>query len=269
MTSSQPILNSPAAYAALARFYDLQHASYTPDVELYKHFAAECRARHPGSAILEIGSGSGRVMIPLVEEGYRVVGVDESPEMLQIARDRLARIPAEFWQVIEADACAPSDLLTERFGMAFIALNTFLHNQTRQNQLAMLSMARRSLLPGGILIVDLPPNDELAYQPDSGEYEYEATLIDPLTDVVSEKYVASEVFWAEQAQLLSYRIESKSSAGDTTQAQVVSFKLRHVFRYEMELLLLSSGFSDCQWFGDYDMSEYGESSPRMIAVAKA
>jgi ubiquinone/menaquinone biosynthesis C-methylase UbiE len=265
MIPSQPILDSPAAYAALARFYDLQHSSYTPDVDMYKHFAAECRARHPDLAILEIGSGTGRVMIPLVEAGYRIVGVDESPEMLQIARDGLVRNPAERWQVIEADARALD--LPERFGMAFIALNTFLHNLTRESQLGMLASVRRHLHPDGILIVDLPPNDEMAFQPDSGEYEYEATLIDPLTDVVTDKYVASEVFWAEQVQMLSYRIESKSPAGNNT--QVVSFKLRHVFKHEMELLLLCAGFSDCQWFGDYDMSQYGDGSPRMIAVVKA
>ena len=267
MTASQTIQNSSAAYAALARFYDMQHASYTPDVDMYKQLAAHGRSISAGAApaILEIGSGTGRVMIPLAEAGFRVVGVDESPEMLQIARDRLAQIPAERWQIVQADARTMN--LTERFGMAFIALNTFLHNLTREHQLGMLVAARRHLLPGGELIIDLPPNDELAYQPDNGEYEYEATLIDPLSDATSDKYVASEVFWSEQTQVLSYRIELHSPDGNETQE--VSFKLRHVFRYEMELLLLAAGFSTCQWYGDYDMSAYSEDSPRMIAVAKA
>lgn len=264
MTPDQPILDSPAAYAALARIYDLQHATYTPDVDMYKHFAAENQVRSPGAANLEIGSGTGRVMAPLVEAGYRVVGVDESPEMLQIARDRLAAFPIERWQLIEADARMLN--LTERFGMAFIALNTFLHNLTREHQLAMLAAIRRRLRDDGVLIIDLPPNDELAFQPDNGEYEFEATLIDPLTGDSSDKFVASEVFWSRQEQVLSYRIESKTPAG--MQTQTVSFKLRHVFKHEMELLLLHSGFSQCQWYGDYDLSDYGEDSLRMIAVAR-
>jgi len=267
MTSSQPTLDSQAAYAALARFYDLQHAAFTPDVDMYRHYAAEAHTRRPMTAaaasILEIGSGTGRVMIPLVDAGYRVVGVDESPEMLQIARAGLAQFPPERWQIIQADARTLN--LDERFGMAFIALNTFLHNLTRESQLSMLSAVHRHLQPDGVLIVDLPPNDELAYQPDTGEYEYEATLIDPDSDAVTEKYVASEVFWAEQVQVLSYRLESTSGAGK--QVQNVSFKLRHVFKHEMELLLLSAGFSACRWYGDYDLSNYGEGSLRMIAVA--
>ncbi|HEY3291762.1 MAG TPA: class I SAM-dependent methyltransferase [Anaerolineae bacterium] len=264
MTPDQPILDSPAAYAALARIYDLQHATYTPDVDMYKHFASEHQARSQDTVILEIGSGTGRIMIPLVEAGYRVVGVDQSPEMLQIARERLAAFPPERWQLIEADARTLN--LTDRFGMAFVALNTFLHNLTREHQLEMLAAIRRHLRDDGVLIIDLPPNDELAFQPDTGEFEFEATLIDPLTGATSEKYVASEVFWSRQEQVLSYRIETQTSTG--VQTQSVSFKLRHVFKHEMELLLLQSGFSQCQWYGDYDLSDYAEDSLRMIAVAR-
>jgi ubiquinone/menaquinone biosynthesis C-methylase UbiE len=265
MNASQTTNDSAAAYARLARYYDLQHATYTPDVSMYQQFAAQCHAGHPGGApILEIGCGTGRVMIPLVEAGYRVVGVDESPEMLSIARSRLAEKPAGRWQLIEADMRALE--LPERFAMAFIALNTFLHNLTRDNQLAMLLAARRHLLVDGLLIVDLPPNDELAYQPDDGEFEFEATLMDPATNIVTDKFVASRVFWADQSQELSYRLDEKTPGG--VHSQTVTFRLRHVFRHEMELLLLHAGFTHCQWFGDYDQSPYCEGSPRMIAVAR-
>ncbi len=258
--NGQTTHDSPAAYAALARFYDLQHAAYIPDVAMYRQFAESCP-----HGILEIGCGTGRVMVPLVEAGYRVVGVDESPQMLQIARARLARLPAERWQLLEADARTFD--LAERFSMAFIALNTFLHNLTRDDLLAMLSASRRHLAPGGALIVDLPPNDEMACQPDDGEYEFEATLVDPATDTVIDKFFASRIFWAEQAQVLSYRIDEKTPRG--VSSHTVSFRLRHVFRYEMELLLLRAGFKAWEWYGDYDLRAYTEDCPRMIVVAKA
>jgi SAM-dependent methyltransferase len=264
MNSDQTTNHSAAAYAALARFYDLQHATYTPDVSMYLQFADQSRGVAPGNVgVLEIGSGTGRVMVPLVQAGHRVVGVDESPQMLSIAREALQALPRERWQLIEADACALD--LHERFGLAFIALNTFLHNLTREGQLAMLAVCRRHLAPGGTLVVDLPPNDELSYQPDDGGYEFEATLMDPQTETVIDKYVASRVFWADQMQELSYRIEEKTTAGAET--HTVTFRLRHVFKHEMELLLLSAGFTAWHWYGDYDMQAYGEGSPRMIVVA--
>ena len=134
MNANQPANQSAAAYAALAHIYDLQHATYTPDVDMYLQFAEQSRAtRAPDAAILEIGCGTGRVMIPLVQAGYRVVGIDESPQMLNIARAHLAVTPAGNWQLIETDARGLN--LPEQFGMAMIALNTFLHNLTRADQL--------------------------------------------------------------------------------------------------------------------------------------
>ena len=263
MTIDDQHHESAAAYAALARFYDLQHADYTPDAQMYLRFAAECRARLGDAPILELGCGTGRVMAPLIEAGYRVVGVDESPQMLEIARQRLADSSPALYQLIEGDARAIE--LLDKFGMSFVALNTFLHNLTREHQLAMLATARRHLLPGGLLIIDLPPNDELACQPDDGEFDYEATLVDPASDALIDKYVASQVRWAEQVQVLSYRVEEKTLTD--TMTHEVSFRLRHVFKHEMELLLLMSGFLDWHWYGGYDLSPYTEDSPRMVVVA--
>jgi SAM-dependent methyltransferase len=265
MNSNQPVNNSDSAiaYAALARVYDLQHATYTPDVSMYQTFAGQIREQRGECRILEIGSGTGRVMIPLVEAGFQVVGVDESPQMLEIARRKLAVFPAQQYQLVQDDMRKAK--LAGPFDMAFIALNTFLHNPTRQSQLDMLAAAQRYLRPGGILVVDLPPNDELAYQPDDGEYEFEATLVDPATDTVIDKFVSSLISWAEQTQTLSYRIEEKLPTG--VHSETVTFRLRHVFKHEMELLLIQSGFKACDWYGDYDLCEYIDGSLRMIAVA--
>ena len=41
----------------------------------------------PGSSVLELGCGTGRITHPLVALGHRVVAVDESPEMLAHVRD--------------------------------------------------------------------------------------------------------------------------------------------------------------------------------------
>jgi SAM-dependent methyltransferase len=249
-------------YDAFARVYDLQHSTFLDDVPMYLRLVRELSPNQP---VLELGSGSGRVMIPLVEAGHRVVGVDESGEMLRLAQAHLQdrpHIPAQRYSLVQADARAV--VLDERFGLVLIALNTFLHNATRDDQLATLRAARRHLVPGGALVVDLPPNDELAFQPDDGQFQFEATMIDPRTGGEIHKYVASRIFWATQEQELTYRITQNGP-----DEQFVSFRLRHVFKHEMELLLLHSGFEAPAWYGDYDLGPYGEGSPRMIAVARA
>jgi ubiquinone/menaquinone biosynthesis C-methylase UbiE len=255
---SQPI------YDAFARVYDLQHSTFADDLPLYVQLA---KTLPEDQAILELGCGSGRVMLPLARAGRRVVGVDESPEMLAIARQHLATLGAAgaSCELIEADSRTLA--LDERFGTVIIALNTFLHNATRADQLATLGTARRHLLPGGRLIIDLPPNDELAFQPDDGEYEVEATLIDPAAHSRITKSVASRIFWATQEQELTYHIVEEQPGG--TNEQTVQFRLRHVFKHELELLLNITGFADPDWLGDYQQHPYADDSPRMIAVARS
>ncbi len=52
---------------------------------------AEFLKKHPGPA-LEIGSGSGRLMFPLIQAGREVEGLELSPDMLALGRIRAARM---------------------------------------------------------------------------------------------------------------------------------------------------------------------------------
>jgi SAM-dependent methyltransferase len=251
-----------SAYRILARTYDLQHHLYVPDIPMYQQLAQRLA---PGQPILEVGCGTGRVLLPLAQAGLEIVGVDNSPEMLAIGWQRLRgaaqspNAPLKA-QMIEADAVSFD--LGRQFGLAFIALNTFLHNLSRESQLQTLRNAHKHLSLGGSLVIDLPPNDELANQPDDGDFTFDAALIDPATQSRIDKYVASEVFWETQEQALRYRMVENGAE------EIASFRLRHVFKHEMELLLLLTGFAQPTWYGDYDLSPYQDGSPRMIAVAQ-
>ncbi|MGQ9814734.1 MAG: class I SAM-dependent DNA methyltransferase [Candidatus Roseilinea sp.] len=275
MITSEP--ESFAAYATLARYYDLQHASYTPDVPMYLE-AARRTANSGMARILELGCGTGRVMAPLVEAGHYVLGVDASEPMLQRARQRLLSISGGKYDLLAADIISLEELLTpgkdgSTFDLAIIALNTFLHNLSRESQLATLGACHARLRAGGLLIVDLPPNDELAYQPDAADsnaYEFETRLNDPDQNTVVDKYVHSRVLWARQEQWLRYRFEERAAgSSEVLRVETAGFRLRHVFKHEMELLLLCAGFTDWAWRGDYDLSDYQEGSPRMIVFATA
>ena len=276
MDNAHPAVKS--AYSILARYYDLQHSAFTLDVPMYLQAARDAAGRaSPGQAaasVVEVGCGTGRVLVPLVEAGHFVLGIDESEEMLSLARRRLDGLPRTSCELLLGDATDPEwrgqswpgRSRPEQFDLAIVALNTFLHNLSRDDQLGMLRAMQAHLRPGGSLIVDLPPNDEMTYQPDKGEFELEVQLVDPATNTPVDKYVASTLFWSTQEQLLHYRFEEHAPDG-SVRIETTSFRMRHVFRYEMELLLLQSGFTSWHWYGDYDLSPYGEGSPRMIVFA--
>ena len=68
---SGPDLVDP--YAELPELYDLEHAGFTEDIDLYLRLAEVV-----GDPILELGCGTGRVLGPLAAAGHRITGVDRS-----------------------------------------------------------------------------------------------------------------------------------------------------------------------------------------------
>src|SRR5918994_6332077 len=71
-------------YAELPDLYDLEHAGFSDDVELYLRLAEVV-----GDPILELGCGTGRVLAPLAAAGHRITGIDRSRSMLDRARSAL------------------------------------------------------------------------------------------------------------------------------------------------------------------------------------
>ena len=73
-------------FDAFARFYDGDYRDYTDDIPLVLQ-----TARTAGRAALELGCGTGRVLLPLADAGCHVIGVDKSAALLAIARRKIAQ----------------------------------------------------------------------------------------------------------------------------------------------------------------------------------
>src|SRR3990172_7452978 len=138
-------------YELMARFYDLVNADLTEDLPFWLGLAAE-----RGGPVLELGCGSGCVLLQLAREGLRTVGVDCSPAMLARARARLAQ-RADLGQrvtLIEQDVRALA--LGERFPLAIMPLNTFAHLLTFDDQHLALVRVAEHMAPGGWFALDVP-----------------------------------------------------------------------------------------------------------------
>jgi ubiquinone/menaquinone biosynthesis C-methylase UbiE len=62
----------------------------------------------PPARVADLGSGTGTLSVLLAEEGYSVDGVDFSPEMVRLAREKIADHPAaDRIGFVEADAATP------------------------------------------------------------------------------------------------------------------------------------------------------------------
>ncbi len=83
--------DSPPAtdpYAQIAELYDLEHDDYDEDVELYLGLLQTV-----DGPVLEMGAGSGRLLLPIAEAGHTITGLDSSNHMLARAKARIASAP--------------------------------------------------------------------------------------------------------------------------------------------------------------------------------
>jgi SAM-dependent methyltransferase len=243
----------------LARYYDWEHNDYDVDIPLYQDFA-----RRTGGPILELACGSGRLMIPLLETGERVVGVDSSGPMLERARHALAQAG-----LLRRAALHEADVrrftLDERFQLAIYGLDSFGLLLSVDDQLAALQQIHRHLVPGGLLILDLSngngrgaePTDELVLQ-------YEGH--DPATGLPLSKWTARSTDHGEQVDHYTYFYDE---VGDDrlVRRSIVRLDLRYVGRFELELLLRQTGFEPEAFYGSYDLAPYAAGCERLIAVA--
>ena len=107
-------------------------------------------AASPGSDILDVPCGAGRLSLPLAERGYRLTGVDWSSEFLGHARSRDASRQVSWQQRDMRDLPWP-----ERFDGAFCVGNSFGYLDDDGNA-AFLRAVRAALKPGGRFVLETP-----------------------------------------------------------------------------------------------------------------
>jgi SAM-dependent methyltransferase len=112
----------------------------------------EERVRRNGGLALEIGCGTGRLLVPLVRDGLAVEGCDASDDMLARCREKASAIgvtPVLYQQHMQ-------DLdLTQRYRTIFIPACSFQILATREEAFATLRRLRHHLDPGGELLITL------------------------------------------------------------------------------------------------------------------
>lgn len=113
--------------------------------------AAWAAAASPGRRVLEIGCGTGAVTERLVALGTQVTAIDQSPEMIERAKARLAAEPSACVEWVESTACEIDALPAARYD-AVVASLCFSDMSDDERRFT-LREAARVLRPGGTLVV--------------------------------------------------------------------------------------------------------------------
>lgn len=244
-----------------ARLYDLDLGEWDADLEMYEQFAARC-----GSPILELGCGTGRVLLPLARQGYRITGIDASAAMLDRARSKVVDEDLGQRATLVQQEMGEMEL-AERFNLAFAALNSFAHLHTTDEQLAALARIRRHLNPGGLLILDLFNPDMGRLLESRGQVALAKVMTEPGTGHRLMRFDTAEVDLERQIIHTTYIVDEIDAEGHV-QRTLFPFSLRYLFRYELELLLRHARFEVEAIYGSYDLDEFSGESEKIIAVAR-
>jgi SAM-dependent methyltransferase len=140
---------------AYAAFYDWENARTVGRRDLPFWRTLVGRERPP---VLELGCGTGRLLIPLAKTGVATVGIDRSEAMLTYARGRARRLASALRPVVVRGDVRRLPFAASSFGVV-MAPYGLLQSLLRDRDLdAALAEAGRVLRPGGLLGVDLVPD---------------------------------------------------------------------------------------------------------------
>jgi SAM-dependent methyltransferase len=254
-------------YALIAEYYDhVVPYQNRGDISFYVRTADES-----GGPVLELGCSTGRVLLPIARSGIKVVGLDLSPQMLAVCRNKLTSESGEMRsrvQLIQADI--KNFELNREFRLITTPFRSFQHLITVEDQISSLKCIHRHLAKNGRFILDLfDPSLENLTSKNLGEEfgdEPEFTMLDDRRVLRRARNTARDLpNQVIDAELIYY----VTHPNGRKERLVHSFLLRYLFMYEAQHLLCRCGFEIENTYADFDKCPYGSKYPgEIILVAK-
>lgn len=284
-------------YSLLSRFYDFENADFIEDLDFWVQLA-----RDSGGPVLELGCGSGRVTQQIARAGIKIVGLDNSEEMLELARAKLSRKPdlvsrttlingdmtgfeipnlkSQNPKIPIANAQPPNHPTTQppnnptAFSLVIVPFNTFMHLTAQADQLSLLTCARKHLNPGGQLVLDLtnpapayadPPTESLTLE---RTFQADSDGYGGRAPHTIQQFSTLRLDRLDQIAHIIYYYDALAENG-LVKRTLIPITLRYTFPAEMSLLLAQTGFKLVHLYGDYAENPLDDDRERMIVIAAA
>jgi SAM-dependent methyltransferase len=255
--------------AAIARLYDLDLAEDPGDVDLYRALA-----RRTGGPIVELAVGTGRIAVPLAEDGLQIAGVDIDRAMLDRAVERATGAGPEIagrLLLVEADLVDADRNEAVAAGgpyrLAILGLNSILLLATVAGQRGALATMGRLLAPGGLAVVDAwqpSPADLVAFD---GRLSLEWLRTDPATGREVTKQLAAWYEHLRRLVTLTTMFE-EGAPGEPPSRWVRQDALRLISADELVTFAEAAGLEVEQLAGDHELGPLEPGSDRVILVAR-
>jgi 2-polyprenyl-3-methyl-5-hydroxy-6-metoxy-1,4-benzoquinol methylase len=121
--------------------------TFLSDLQFYKKWLP----KNKDAKILEFCCGTGRLTLPIAEDGYNISGVDYTSSMLEQAKVKASEAGLEI-NFIEADIRILS--LQEKFDLIFIPFNSIYHLYRNEDLFKTLNVVKNHLKENGLFLLD-------------------------------------------------------------------------------------------------------------------
>ena len=237
------------------RHYDLETRDYVNDIPFYLR-----KVKKYGEPVLELACGTGRITIPIAEQGIDITGLDITLSMLSHAKKKAQEKGLNIkW--VEADC--RNFKLNSKFNLILFPFNSIAHLHDLESIKSCLSRVKMHLKNKGRFIIDIfnPRLDTLIREP-SRRYlvaEYpnpygKGTVVITENNIYDTATQINRIKWY-------YRIGSQPEI-------VKELNMRIFYPQEIDALLHYNGFKIEDKFGDYDETSFTSTSPKQVIVAR-
>jgi SAM-dependent methyltransferase len=255
---------STTPYDALAPYYDALHGALTADVDFVL-----ARAREQAGAVLELGCGTGRLLVPLAQAGVSVTGIDASAAMLARARQRIeaAALPPARVRLVEAEMTGFA-LPTHDYTLILVAYNTFFHLDPAAAVTA-CRRARAHAVRGARLFIDITSPFLMEEADTDGTVTLERALQGAGEESLVLVFTSSRLDATAQQLNVTWLFDASAREGGPVRRTVVEERYHYYYPHQVELILEESGFRLRKLLGDYDGRPFAEDSERLLVLAEA
>jgi SAM-dependent methyltransferase len=239
--------------------YDVVYSKIRDDIPFYVDLA-----RRADGPVLEVGCGTGRVLLPTLEAGVAIEGLDLDPGMLDRLRLKAQErgFDARVYQGDMRDFTMPG-----RYRLVTIPFRAFMHLDHTEDQIRSLLCIREHLEPGGALAMNLfYPNFDFMKARD-GVRELSMEVKHPETGRSVAVYDLSRFDRVNQRVAVEREVVEHDEAGRPARSTAVGFQLRWTYRFELELLLGAAGFARVDLYGGFDRRLLERDHDEMVVVA--
>lgn len=241
----------------IAPIYDAYYEQMElADVTFYRELALDATSEGP---VLEVGCGTGRITLELLEAGVDVTGIDVSEGMLGVLRTTAADAGLEP-DVRQADVRTFEP--RREYALAIVPFRAFLHLLETDDQLAALERVYSALAPGGTLVLNTFTPSFTVICERYGEWERTEVDVEDATYVHRTKTDLVD----EVAQVAEITSVIETPDGDSLERSETQIAL--ISKREFDLLFRCSPFEEWSVSGDFEGELLESASQEMVWTAR-